>query len=613
MNNEEPITIAQWLACYRSGATHRELLERSILRCHAMPSEIWIHLADRSQIEIELTRLDALERLYPDREELLHRYPLFGVPYAIKDNIDVAGLPTTAACPTFSRIAEKDAYAVTLLKEAGAVCLGKTNLDQFATGLVGTRSPYGRPASVFSKSHISGGSSSGSAVAVAAGAVPFSLGTDTAGSGRVPAAFNQIVGLKPTPGRISTQGVVPACKTLDCISIFAHTAADANHVLSTIEGEDPDDPYSSEIIGAPRWQRNRLRVGIPSEGLASLAVEYRSAWCEVISALTSAGHEVIETDFSLLFEIASLLYEGPWVAERYTVAENFLLDSPEALDSTVRKVIERGARFSAVDSFRAQYRLRELAKQANDLWSSFDLLVVPTVTHHPTFAEVDRNPIAVNSALGRYTNFVNLLGWAALALPAGSTTNGMPFGITLIADHGYDVALSNLGDEWQKQVSLELGGTGCKQEAKLNTLLRVARTESWVRIAVVGAHLSGLPLNWQLVERGAYLVSQSRTVPRYKLIALPDSVPSKPGLIRTSTDGRPIEVEIWAMPSRHLGSFIELIRHPLGIGKIELEGGEWVAGFLCETCAAEGATDISEYGGWRAYLSGQPSMQQELT
>lgn len=567
-----------------------------------MPAQVWIHLIARSLLEQELERLDELERSCPDREDLIHRYPLFGVPFAVKDNIDVAGLPTSAACPAFSKPISKDARAMALLREAGAVCMGKTNLDQFATGLVGTRSPHGSPASVFSSLHISGGSSSGSAVAVALGGVPFSLGTDTAGSGRIPAAFNQIVGLKPTPGRVSTDGVVPACKTLDCVSIFAHTSADAKHVLSIIEGTDPADPYSMEIMGPSRWQRNRLRIGIPADAESELATEYIKPWHAAVTELREAGHEIIETDFSLLFEIASLLYEGPWVAERYAVVEELLRSQPDEFDPTVRKVIGNGARFNAVDAFRAQYRLKYLAKYAAALWSSLDLLAVPTAIRHPAFDDVERDPITVNSALGRYTNFVNLLNWSALALPAGSTLDGMPFGITFIADRGYDTALVMLGEEWQRRTNLELGSTGKKYDADSDTLLRTPRAEQSMRIAVVGAHLSGLPLNWQLIERGAYLIGSYKTAPRYKLIALPNTVPPKPGLIRSVQGGHEIEVEVWEMPCRHFGSFMEFVRHPLGIGQIELEDGQWVAGFLCEAFAAEGATDISEFGGWRSYL-----------
>jgi allophanate hydrolase len=491
------------------------------------------------------------------------------------------------------------------LQAAGAVWLGKANLDQFATGLVGTRSPYGQPASVFSAQHISGGSSSGSAVAVAGGGVAFSLGTDTAGSGRVPAGFNQLVGLKPTPGRVSTRGVLPACRSLDCVSIFALTANDAAHVLSVIEGADAHDSFSSFQPGPAGWARPGLRIGIPASVVIGPA--YAGPWAEALATVQAQGHTLVPVDFTPLHDTAALLYAGPWVAERHAVVQALMNEHPSALDPVVHEVIDAARRFSATDAFRGQYRLKDLALQNAALWQQVDLLLVPTAPQHPRFDEVAADPVGSNSALGVYTNFVNLLGWSALAVPAGTTEAGLPFGITLIGPAHHDAVLVQWAAHWQAQVPLPLGGLGtlAAETPGAAALLRPPAVQASLRLAVVGAHLSGMPLNSQLTERGARLLEATQTSERYHLHALPGTVPPKPGLVRSraGSEGHAIALEVWDMPLDQVGSFLALIPPPLGLGSLELADGRWVHGFMCEGHAVHGAPDVSRFGGWRAYVA----------
>lgn len=610
-----PATIDAWLAALLNGADHRTLLQASRARCRASQPAVWIHAVDDDSFAAQLDRLDALAAACPDRALLLQRHPLFGVPFAVKDNIDIAGAPTTAACPAFAHVAAEDATAVARLLAAGAVWLGKTNLDQFATGLVGTRSPYGQPASVFSAEHISGGSSSGSAVAVASGCVVFSLGTDTAGSGRVPAGFNQLVGLKPTPGRVSAHGVVPACRTLDCVCIFALTVADAAHVLSVIEGADARDSYSqftpgpAHCIGTGAATGSSagtgLRLGIPREPV--IGALYAPAWEAALAQARALGHTLVPLDFTPLHDTAALLYTGPWVAERHAVVQPLLDSRPDALDPTVREVIAVASRFSATDTFRAQYTLKALQQCNAAVWQQVDLLFVPTAPQHPRFSEVAADPVGANSALGVYTNFVNLLGWSALALPAGRTAAGLPFGITVIGAARHDAALAAWGSDWQASLDLPLGGLAVRPSELASadaTLLRAPAVRASLPIAVVGAHLSGMPLNGQLTERGARLLQATQTAARYRLFALPGTTPPKPGLQRCAEGepGHAIAVEVWDMPLDQLGSFLALIPAPLGLGSLELADGRTVHGFICEGHALKRAPDVSAFGGWRSYV-----------
>ncbi len=585
-----PRPIGQWRELVAGGGDPRPWLAES--RAAALDSSplcLWISQPEAAQWQAQLDLLGRRLAEPVARADLVHRYPLLGVPFAVKDNIDIAGVPTTAGCPAFAYTPTHSATAVQRLLDAGALWLGKTNLDQFATGLVGTRSPYGRPSSAFDAARISGGSSSGSAVAVARGLAAFSLGTDTAGSGRVPAGFNSLVGLKPTSGRVSTAGVVPACRSLDCVSVFAHTVDCAALVLALIEGEDALDIYSRFVAG-PAQLPAQARIGVPKSPVFFGDAGYGPMFAAAVDRARGLGHTVVELDFGVLAEVAALLYEGPWVAERHSVVKELLAQRPEAIDPVVRRVIGRAVGLSATEAFEAQYRLRELQRQLLPLWQQVDLLMVPTSPGHPRFAEVDADPIGVNAMLGAYTNFVNLLGWCALALPAGTTAARLPFGVTFVAPGAHDAALAAFGRHW----------TGAPAAASPP---RQPATTPTLPIAVVGAHLSGLPLNGQLLERGATLREVTRTAPSYRLYALPDTRPAKPGLQRCADGGASIEVEVWEMPLAQAGSFLALVPAPLCLGSLELADGRFVHGFLCEAHALSRATDISHFGGWRAYLA----------
>lgn len=592
-----PLTLADWVQAYRDGLAPEALLQHFAVAEAAVPDAAWIQRASAALLAEQVGALREREAALGGRDAALRAMPLFGVPYAVKDNIDVRGWCTTAACPAAARRADADAHAVARLRAAGAICVGKTNLDQFATGLVGTRSPYGRPASAFSAAHVSGGSSAGSAVVVARGLVPFALGTDTAGSGRVPAGFNHLVGLKPTPGRVGTSGVVPACRSLDCVSIFALTVDDAAQVLSLIEGDDPADPYSAFAPRHAAW-RVPLRVGIPAQ--PTLDAGYRAPWTQALQRARALGCEVVEIDFAPLHRVANLLYGGPWVAERHAAVQALLEAKPEAFDAAVRQVIEGARRFSATDAFRGQYTLRELQCEAAQTWAAVDLLMVPTAPGHPRFADVDADPIGANARLGTYTNFVNLLGWCALALPSGWTAEGLPFGVTFIAAGQRDAALAEYGARWQREAALPLGASGRALPKGRPTPQPAG--EPVLPLVVVGAHLSGLPLNGQLLERGARLREATTTASAYRLFALPGTTPPKPGLLRVARGGERVAVELWELPLAEVGSFLALVPSPLGLGSVELADGRRVHGFVCESWAVDGAEDITAFGGWRAYL-----------
>jgi len=602
MDAGSPTTLNDWQLAYRGGAMPRELLGAWWQRLSKTPlAPLWLARASEAQLQAQIAGLEARAQAHPDRESALRAMPLFGVPFAVKDNIDIAGVPTTAACPTFAFTPDAHASVVTRLVEAGAVWAGKTNLDQFATGLVGARSPYGRPSSAFAAERISGGSSSGSAVAVARGDVPFALGTDTAGSGRVPAGFNNIVGLKPTPGRVGTTGVLPACRSIDCVSVFALTVDDAAQVLAVIEGPEAADAYSDFRTG-PAALPAALRIGIPASPVFTGDAGYRAAFERAVAQLEALGHRAVPLDFTPLHAVAELLYSGPWVAERHAVVQALLERDPAAFDPTVRQVIAGARAHSATDAFRAQYRLKAAQRDCADFWRQVDLLMVPTAPGHPRHSEVDADPTGVNSQLGTYTNFVNLLGWCALALPAGFTAGGLPFGVTLIAPGAADAALARWGRDWQHAQALPLGATQRKLAPAAPPPLWPASVAT-MPIAVVGAHMSGMPLNGQLTERGATLREATRTAPHYRLFALPGTTPPKPGLLRSSKGGASIAVEVWDMPLTAVGSFLALIPPPLGLGSLELADSRWVHGFLCEAHALEGAVEVTSFGGWRDYLA----------
>jgi len=529
--------------------------------------------------------------------------PLFGVPVAVKDNIDVAGLPTTAACPAFAYDPAVDATAVARLRAAGAIVIGKTNLDQFATGLVGVRSPYGVPRNPHRADLIPGGSSSGSATAVAAGLVPFSLGTDTAGSGRVPAGLNNIVGLKPSLGLVSTSGVVPACRSLDCVSIFALTADDAHLVLSVIAGHDVSDCYSRRMRVAPLSPLPpALKVAVPRVEDRKFFGDKQSeaSFTAAIDLACKLGISVTDIDFSPFVEAAQLLYEGPWVAERYAAVGEFISAHPNETHPVTREIILGGAKPRAVDAFRAFYRLAALREKAYRAMSGFDALMIPTTPAAYTVEQVQADPIQLNSNLGIYTNFVNLLDLCGLAVPIAIPSDRTPYGVTFLAPSGEDAFLASIGRAIHAETGLPLGALGTAAPSPVPLHAKPARDE--IAIAVVGAHLSGMPLNGELKAMGGRFLEAAKTAKKYRLYALAGTVPPKPGMLKTS-DGATIELEIWAMPPGGFGRFVAGIPAPLSIGTIELADGRSVQGFLVEASAAAGARDISEFGSWRKFMS----------
>ncbi|SFU43116.1 allophanate hydrolase [Nitrosospira multiformis] len=583
---------------------------------------------DSDNVWIHKLLLESLRQYARKVEEKgMAALPLYGIPFAIKDNIDLAGVPTTAACPAFTYTPQRSATVVQRLIDAGAIPIGKANLDQFATGLNGTRSPYRVCRNAFNPEYISGGSSSGSAVAVAKGWVCFSLGTDTAGSGRVPAAFNSLIGHKPTRGWLSTRGVVPACRSLDCVSIFAFTAADAERVLEAAASYDDEDIYSRRRENrddlASQNLRQDFRFGIPHRQQLQFFGNLESArlFEEAITQLQALGGEVIEIDFSPFLEAAHLLYGGPWVAERYAAIQQFFdLHSDEVI-SPVREIIAGAHRFSAADAYNGSYRLHTLKRQADRTWSEVDCLMTPTAGTIYRIEEMLADPIRLNTNLGYYTNYMNLLDYSAVAVPAGFQNDGLPFGVTLVAPAHQDVSLLHLAARLQQAYSLPLGATGIPLREEVSpemaSFQRPAPPEQpvLVRVAVCGAHLSGLPLNPQLTSRNGRLVANTTTSPDYKLYALPGTPPLRPGLVRVDKNERgfAIEVEVWELPASEFGSFVAGIPAPLGIGTITLAGGEPVQSFLCEGYAVADARDISQFGGWRRYMqsTADPSERKE--
>ena len=528
--------------------------------------------------------------------------PLAGLRFAVKDNIDVAGVPTTAACPGFAYRPDHHATVVQKLLDAGAACLGKTTLDQFACGLNGTRSPYGEVPNAINPAYVSGGSSSGSAYAVATGQVDFALGTDTAGSGRVPAGLNNIVGLKPSKGLISAQGVVPAAQSVDCVSIFAPTVALAVRVLQVAMGHDMKDPYSRPLKLANRPLPAAFRFGVPDRLTFFGDSLAQAAFDESVQRLRDLGGTPVTIDYTPLAQAAALLYESALVAERYASVRSFFDGREQDVMEPVRGIIGGGCGHSAADYCEAQTQLRALGQVADAMWERIDVLVVPTAPTHYTIAQMLADPVALNRNLGAYTNFVNLLDYAALSVPATMRRDGLPFGITLIGPCASDLQLADLGQRFHHGSGLPMGATG--QPLPAPQPIPGLAPEPTVQVAVVGAHLSGMPLNSQLTERGARLLRATHTAPDYRFFALPGTTPPKPGLLRVPAGtGGAIALEIWEMPTQHYGSFVALIPPPLGIGTLALADGGTVQGFVCEALATEGAQDITALGGWRAYMA----------
>ncbi|MGC2165156.1 MAG: allophanate hydrolase [Gallionella sp.] len=578
------LNIASLRKRYLAGESQPLVVMQDILvRIGDDPNHVWIHRLSLAEIGDYVSALQ-------DKDPAT--LPLYGIPFAIKDNIDLAGVPTTAGCPEFAYVPQQHATVVQRLIDAGAIPIGKTNLDQFATGLNGTRSPHGACRNAYNPDYISGGSSSGSAVAVALGLVSFSLGTDTAGSGRVPAAFNNLVGVKPTRGWLSTRGVIPACRSLDCVSIFARNTADANSVLSVAAAYDMQDAYSRQMQahGFDFGRAGAFRFGVPRAGQLQFFGNQQAAalFQRSCDALRAIGGTAVEIDFTPFLDAARLLYEGPWVAERYAAIREFFDTKAEHINPVVREIIAGAKKFSAADAYSGMYQLEALRKEAASVWSKIDCMVTPTAGTIYRIDEMLADPIRLNANLGYYTNFMNLLDCAAVAVPAGFQEDGLPFGITLVAPAHQDIPLLHLAERLLHDSA-----------AKSETLLA-----GRIRVAVCGAHLDGLPLNHQLTSRGAHLVARTQSSADYKFYALPGGPPFRPGMVRVPTGetGSAIEVEVWEMPAREFGSFVAGIPAPLGIGTITLADGEQVQGFVCEQYAVKDAADISHFGGWRAYL-----------
>jgi allophanate hydrolase len=591
-------TVAEILDAYRRGAVQPgDIVARSFerMRAHDDPA-IFIALREEADVVAEA------RALVRGGDKTL---PLYGIPVAVKDNIDVKGLPTTAACPAYSYRPNKDATCVARLRQAGALVLGKTNLDQFATGLVGMRTPYGIGRNLFDQKLIPGGSSAGSALAVGAGLAPLALGTDTAGSGRVPAAFSNIVGLKPSCGLVSTAGVVPACRTLDCVSVLALTVDDAMAMLRVIAGPDPADPFSRpRPVHAVGPMPDGLKLGVPLPGQRLFFGDRASeaAYDAALARLSALGAKIVEIDVEPFYATARLLYEGPWVAERYLTARALIASSPESLHPVTRQVILSGAHGTAADAFAAFYQLEELRQVRDRTLRAIDALVLPTAPTIYAIDEVLADPIGLNSRLGIYTNFVNLLDMCGLAVPASIRPDGIPFSVTLLAPAGDDAALAAIGREFHAATGLPLGALQHPQPPLAR--LPAAPAEGEIPIAVVGAHLSGMPLNGELRAAGGRLIERTATAPHYRLYALAGTRPPKPGLLRVQKGaGAATEVEVWALSEAAFGRFVAAVPSPLSIGTLELDSGRSVKGFLVEAEAVAGARDISSFGGWRAFMA----------
>lgn len=599
-----PFDIDSLHRAYSEGLEPSAVVRECLRRINSVEDPgIFLHLLSEDALSAQISELGHYDPVAK---------PLWGIPCGVKDNINLAGVPTTAACKEFSHIADADAEVVRLLKKAGALIIGKTNLDQFATGLVGVRTPYDVPKNALDPTIVPGGSSSGSAVAVAHGILSFSLGTDTAGSGRVPAALNGIVGLKPTLGMLSCSGVLPACRTLDTVSVFALCVQDAYRVFRLTNAFDPSDSYSRAIKAKPlRTLPPTFVVGVPSKDTIKFFgdQEQQASFNNSLTVLKAMGAEIREVDFSLFYQIASLLYEGSWVAERYAAVENMINKDPEALFPATWSVISKAKGKTAVDAFNDFYKLQDFKRLAEPLLNELDILCVPTIPTFYSVADLEKDPIQPNSNLGTYTNFVNLLDLCGISVPTAPRNDGRPGSITLLAKAGQDDVTASLALNVEQYFKAPMGATGWSLPTSQNVLesTSLGNHAEFIDLAVVGAHMSGLPLNHQLTELEALFKCKSRTAPHYRLFRLEGGPPLRPGMVR-SVDGDSIDIEVWSMPSQSVGSFLAQVPSPLSIGTVELEDGSQVKGFLCENSATEQAEDITHLNGWRAYLASQSSI-----
>ncbi|MCY4130113.1 MAG: allophanate hydrolase [Gammaproteobacteria bacterium] len=566
-------SIAELRKGYANGRLHpQEVAELARRRALDSPKSVWIHVLDESSLSTYLGRLESLD---------FSTSPLWGVPFAIKDNIDLAGVQTTAGCPDYAYVPQQSAFVVDRLIDAGAIPIGKTNLDQFATGLTGTRSPYGSVRNAIDPTYIAGGSSSGSAVAVRNGSVPFALGTDTAGSGRIPAAFNGLIGFKPTRGWWSTRGVVPACRTLDCVSAFTNNVADANVVAEIAGGFDRDESFSRRVEQRS-FARSSPRLGYLTPN--QLPWRDNSEYAGLFRGFTEDLPDTsVSIDPEPFLSAGRLLYEGPWLAERAVAVGEFLKNNPDSVHPVTRSVIESAPALSAMECFRSLYQLAELRREIEVIFEDIDVVVMPTAPKHYTLAEVEREPLATNSYLGTFSHCVNLLDFCAVALPSGTTSLGLPFGITLVGKDGFDTALLDLAADILGEKLVESRSMRSKE----------------MSLAVCGAHMTGQPLNHELTRRGGRRLRCARTSPYYRLYALPDGI--RPALVRNASGGAAIELEVWTLPEEKLGGFIGPVESPLAIGSVELGNGEWVKGFVGDFSTTDGAVDITSYGGWRSF------------
>lgn len=642
------LRISSLRAAYEKGdITPREVVNSLKSAMEAAPGQIWITKTSDEQLEKYLSALESAMSSATkccteksgckgaenkDAEKMGAGFkipadkPLFGIPFAIKDNIDCEGMESTSACPAYAYMPEKSAFVVQRLIDAGAIPMGKTNMDQFTTGLVGVRSPYGCIPNRYAPEYVSGGSSSGSAAALAYELCSFSLGTDTAGSGRVPAAFNKLVGVKPTRGLLSASGVIPACRSLDCVSIFALNNDDARYVLSIAGAEDEEDAYSrvapwnasasdcsakggaanSVASGAAARLPEKWTFGVPEESELNFFGNegYKAAFYRAVEAFEKAGGTKVTVHFTPFLEAARLLYEGPWVFERYDAVGKFIEEHPDEIFPVTKQIISPKTTPHPSEVFAGFHALQGKKKIADKEFAKVDVLLTPTAGTIYKTAEVNADPIKLNSNLGYYTNYMNLLDYSALAIPAGMATckdssaaNGMldlPFGVTIVGRAFDDFKLLDVAEKVSPFLSEK------------------------IPMAVCGAHLKGEPLHYQL--QSAEFLGAAETAPEYKMFAFKDGAIAKPAMIHAGCAsescancadndcaGNSFYVELYALSPEEFGKFVAAIPAPLGIGKVKLSDGRMVSGFIGDSSilkmvAAGSATDISDYGDWRKFV-----------